>query len=56
MSEQLNNKTKAVTITLTPVEIEKGKELAKSVLGRSNLSGYIANIINSEHKTLKSNE
>jgi len=56
MSEQLNNKTKAVTITLTPEEIEKGKELAKSVLGRSNLSGYIAHSINSEHKKMKENE
>jgi hypothetical protein len=45
--------TKKVTITLTEKQQKKGKEVAKSILGKENLSGVIGYLIEKAHKALK---
>jgi tetrahydromethanopterin S-methyltransferase subunit G len=45
--------TKKVTITLTEKQQEKGKEVARDILGKENLSGVIGYLINEAHKKLK---
>jgi len=38
-------KTKKVTITLTPEQQEKARDLSKSILGKENISGLVAYMI-----------
>ena len=45
--------TKKVTITLTEDQQNKGKEVAKEILGKENLSGIVGYLINKAHKALK---
>jgi hypothetical protein len=44
--------TVKVTVTLTPSEKAKALELSKQLLGRENLSGVLAYLINEQHKEL----
>jgi hypothetical protein len=43
------NKTKKVTITLSPEQQEKAREMSKKLFGRENISGIIAYLIEKHH-------
>lgn len=39
------SKTKKVTITLSPEQQEKAREMSKKLFGRENISGFVAYLI-----------
>lgn len=43
-------KTKPVTITLTPEQQQAARELSRDLFGRSNISGFIALLIEEAKK------
>lgn len=43
------NKTKKVTITLSPEQQEKAREMSKKLFGRENISGFIGYLIEKHH-------
>lgn len=47
------NKTKKVTISLTPVQQEKARSLSKDLFGKENISGFIGFLIDRWEKEKK---